>query len=445
MAVNYTDLFEDLGEFVQRINDFVALYAALDTDFSEIEAELEGNNRADILSGTYEIFEGYKGSVLTWISGMQSKTQQRLMQRETILEELGLQTIDVRTVLRALYRDMVDNTQTIDASTVTVGAVTADKVNTNAGGLLVDKKLDGVTSPHQSYDANWEYNEVDSELAGTETMWVECTADSSSDGATEGAETFIIMGQVASPSPYHWQNYGTGPGPTLTVLQGASILSNLEMEDFTSNVPASWTLDAGTAGTHVLEETVTVHRGDSALEFTGDAAQASIQVSQAVTTGLFTPRRRYLCGFWIQGQAGTSAGTLTIQFEGTGYTAAASEKIELNAAALAALTSYDFKYFYINWPTEPPDDMELVIKWTGTPSAHSVFIDGGGVAPVVYHNGVNFMVYAGSEEFIRHDRFTLDITNDAAGVFQEFFRKTYGVQMPSNNAGAETIADTLAT
>jgi hypothetical protein len=87
--------------------------------------------------------------------------------------------------------------------------------------------------------------------------------------------------------------------------------------------------------------------------------------------------------------------------------------------------------------------MKLVIKWTGTPSAHNIFIDGGGVAPVTYHNGVNFMVYAGTDKFIRNDRFSLTVSNDNNGVFQTFFRKTYGMQLPST--GSPTNADTLAT
>lgn len=443
MAVNYTDLFENLGEFVQRVNDFQALYAALDTDFAEIEADLDANAMQDVLSGTFETISGFKGNLLGWIGAMQIKTTQLLVHRETVLEELNIQSADVRTVLVEMYRDMTANTQHVKRSTVTVGAVTELKTNANAGTLLVNKVLDGVTQPHGSFPAVWEYNGADSELAGTsETIWAQCIRDSESDGATEGGETFQVNGQVAPSSPFSWQAFGSGAGPSLTVLQGASIMSNLEMENFTANIPSGWTLDAGTAGTQVLNETSTIKRGSSALRFTGNASVASIQVSQNAPSS-FKPRKRYYVGFWLRGTAGASAGTFTIQFEGTGYTAASSEKITLNAAAVAALTSYAWHGFYINWPTDVPSDMELVIKWTGTPSAHSVYIDGGGVAPVVYHNGVNFVVYAGSEKFLRTDRFSLTVSNDDLGVFQTFFRKSYGVQLPSNAAPSQ--ADTLAT
>lgn len=443
MAINYAQLFGDTGEFVQRVNDFYALYAALDTDFSEIEADLDSSGRQDVLTGIYDIFEQYKGNVLGWIGLMIDKTSQRITNRDSVLDELRLEATDAKTVLIELWRDMVANAQTIERSSVTIGAVSEDKTNTNAGSVLIDKVLDGVSEPHNSYPANWYYNGENSELAGAETVYVQCILDSESDGLTEGAEQFRIDGTVLQPSPYHWNAFGSGPGPTFTTLQGASLMSNFEFEDFTSNVPDSWTLDSGTAGTHVSQDTVTIHRGSSALELTGDAAQANIQISQVVPAGVLQPRKRYLVGFWVKGHASISAGTLTIQFEGTGYAAAASEKVEMNAAALAAIPNFTFKYFYINWPTEPSDDMELVIKWTGTPSAHSVFIDGGGIAAPVWHNGLNFIAYAGSEKFLRQDRFSSAITNDEAGVFQKFFRLAYGIQLPSD--AAPSIADTLAT
>jgi hypothetical protein len=43
------------------------------------------------------------------------------------------------------------------------------------------------------------------------------------------------------------------------------------------------------------------------------------------------------------------------------------------------------------------------------------------------------------------DRFTWTVANDVAGTIQEFFRKYYRVQLPSNAAGGETILDSLAT
>lgn len=445
MAVDYTNLFENIGEYVQRVNDFIALYAALDTDLSEIESELQSNGRYDILSGQYEKFLGFKQQVLSWASDMRSKVVEILTHRTTVLAQLNLAgNSDLSAVLKELHRAMVDDEESIEACEVTIGAVVEDKENTNAGSVLTSKVLDGYSAPHTSYPANPHYANVDSELSGTsDTIVITCINDSETDSATEGHEKFTYGGKPAQGNAFDWYDYGSGTGSSIQPLQASTIFTNCEFEDFTSNAPTGWDIDAGVAGTHIFEETVNVQRGDSALKFTGDAALASIKISQTMTDRALVPLRRYIVGFWVEGHADITDGTLTIQFEGTGYTAASGEKIEMDDAALAAATAYTFKHFWITMPAEIPDDFELVIKWTGTPSAHSIYVDGGGVAPAVYYNGIAFAIYAGSEKFLREDRFTFTVTNDNNGVFQTFFRKAFGVQLPSS--GAPTQADTLAT
>lgn len=444
MAVNYTNLFTGVGELVQRTTEYVAIYSTLTSGLSEIETDLESIGRGDIFSGMPDIFDGFRNSILGWIGQINSKANDLLTERQSVLEELHLNTTDIQGVMAEMIRDMNDNLKTVKANSVTIGAITEDKVNAGAGGLMIDKKLDGVSPPHQTFAANWEYNNVDSELAETEDMFVQCLADSHSDGQAEGSEGFQVFGQVPVADRFSWESFGSGAGPSLTPIQGGSILVNMEMEGFTNDIPDGWTLDAGTAATNVTNSTATFHRGEESLRLIGDAATATIQISQALPISIVQPRKRYVVGFWIKGQAGTSAGTLTIQLEGTGYTAGVSEKISLNSATLAAMGgSFSWQYFYVTMPDSIPDDMELVIKWTGTPSAHSVYIDGGGMAAPVWHNGVNFAMYAGSSEFIKNDRWTFAITQNDAGVFQKWFRKALGVQLPSS--GAPTISDSLAS
>ena len=40
----YTNLFEVMGEYVQRINDYVTIISDLETDRSQIEAEMQANS-----------------------------------------------------------------------------------------------------------------------------------------------------------------------------------------------------------------------------------------------------------------------------------------------------------------------------------------------------------------------------------------------------------------
>ena len=87
----------------------------------------------------------------------------------------------------------------------------------------------------------------------------------------------------------------------------------------------------------------------------------------------------------------------------------------------------------------------MFIKWTGTPTtAKNVYIDDLGIDAVIYGAGVGIGAVRGSTPFARNDRFTVPLTT-TEGAFQKFFRAAYGVQLPSNAAAGETIADALIT
>lgn len=444
MAINYATWFGCLGEFVQRINRYKGLHAGFDTDFTEVEADLDAAGAYTVLDGLRGIFDGMKDTVNTFIDSMQTRTDMLVQHRDMILDELSLgDETGIQTILANIYRDMVDNAQTIDRSTVSIGAVTEDKENANAGTVLLGKVLDGVNAPHTSYSANPEYAGVDSELAiPTDDLNITCVTDSETDGIDEGSETWSFDGDPGVTDPYTWQSRGSGTGPTITTLNSYGYFLNADFEEFTGDVPNNWDLDDGTAGTHVDDDAVTPYHRLKQLKLTGDAVQTDIQISQVSAIDLI-PLQRYCFACYVKGQAGTSAGTLTIQFEGTGYAPGVTEKIEMNAAALAAQVAYGIESFFVTMPKEIPDDMKLVIKWTGTPSAHSVRIDHACFGPVTYFNGIHAVMVGGAEKFLRGDRFKFTVTNNDAGLFQAFFRDTYGVQLPSD--AAPTIADALAT
>ena len=447
MAINYTTLFTNVGEFVQRINDFTALYAVLDTDLSEIEGDLI-SGREDVYSGLPEVFSGFKSQVNGWVGEMIFRSTSLITHREDVIDELALGGItSVQGVLVEIYRVMVDDSQDINASVITIGSISEDKANASAGSALVNNVLDGYNRPGINQIENREYNGIISQLADNDTMTLTCISDSETDGATEGQELFQWTGKPRqSGGLYHWEDFGSGSGPNVTVLNGAGIVTNGEFENFTTNTPDSWTIDTGSAGATIFEDTdsADVHRGGSSLRFLGNASLPAHQISQTISANVLTPRRRYCLCAWVKGNAAATAGTLTIQFEGTDYTATSSERIQMNSGDLAAQTSYGIETFYINIPDEIPTDFELVIKWTGTPSAHDIHIDGLVFGPVNYFNGVNAVLYAGASKFLRGDRFTFTTVNNDDGTFQKFFRKAYGVQMPSQIGGTETQADTLA-
>jgi len=455
MAVNYTNLFTTIGAFIKSLNTVRAIGlsgGSIETELENIKTKLTATGREDILSGVQEQYDSMKNQTTSWVSSNATKVTETLTHRETVLEELpGMGTAsDISTALVEIYRDMIDNSQDIDASVVTISAVSADAGNSGNATILVDKVLDGVNSPIAGSLFNPEWNEIDSQLSVSETMTITCSADEDSDGLTIGEEQFIIEGQPqATGGRYGWETEGSGETLEVASLNTHQIIANKDFESWDTNVPESFDLDDGVAGDNVIQETTgaSVYRGDSALKMVGDGT-ATIQISQTLPLRILTPKRRYCLSCFVKGDATAAAGTLTIQFESPSgeYTAASSQKIEMNDAALAAQTSYGEEHFYINAPATIPDDLELVIKITGTLTTGTIIrIDSLAFGPVEWANGVNIAIVSGSSQSVRTDRYTFTTTNDDAGVFQTFFRKQYRFQMPSVTDGSETQADGLAT
>jgi hypothetical protein len=722
---NYDDLFENIGEFIERVNEFAAYYAPLEAGRDEIEEQLKTNDQIDSYEGIKDIFESYKSSVQSWIADMIARVTELLTDKTHVLDKFTLGgNTGFNNVFLKIYQDMVtakgtdildtssnaaghaftitvpseasglgtaitltmkdgagillvpgtheifinqagtdaqtadfiikaingevpdadaisgnpdikygssvgngvvgltasdgtganqvtltaDSTsgiagtnislantsgtiyqtsvsmtanESVTASVVTLGSATTTATTSgrSLGTVATGAVLDGFSSPVSGSIINPYWSGANSQLANTsETMTLICTDDSETGGATAGeTESFQLEGNSFNPN-YHWDAAGSGVGPTISPLQGETYLSNTNFEDFTSNAPDNWTVDSGTAGTHiddgdtteaagsatftfgdtefddVNDGTITlidavgtsktytikndysasassqefnagadataaaanfkqivessdghngtitvvassgqvtmtqatsgkngyttistaasfdntcdvnppdaftgigneVYRGSKSLVFIGDGAQATIQVSQALTESELDPYRRYciLSQIGKSGLAAIGSGTLTIQLEGTGYTAASSEKIELNAAALAALggtnidyDSYTLQSCYINMPSDIPSDLKLVVKVTGTlTDGARVLIDNMAFGPVTYFGGTHVVLSSGRDKWLAGDKITWTVSNDDAGVIQTFFRKAYGLQLPSS--GSPTIAEALAS
>jgi len=273
-------------------------------------------------------------------------------------------------------------------------------------------------------------------------MTLTCSSDSYTDRQTSGQESFSLNGELAVSDRWGTETGGSGTGPSVRTVNSSTILSNGDFENFTSNAPDNWTIDSGAAGTSIFRESTNYYRGTYALKFLGTGAVATIQLSQ--TPSSMTPRKRYLVSFRYKASAvDTNAQYLQAYFTGTGYTASSTEKVDIGGDVWS--TSWAHAYFWVNVPANMPSDWKFVLRVTGTPSnGKAIYIDSLAVTPAIYHNGVAVGVVAGSTPFVRGDAFTWTVANDNAGTFQKFFRKQFNTQLPSNNAGAETIADSLA-
>lgn len=459
MAIDYdgspNGLFVRLGKIIKNINTLETLSDStldsyrediLDTYYATTGTVQEGARRAvEGLSGS---MDSMIQSVLSWRRTLSNYGTNTLLDDDNVLSQLNLpSTASISRCLMALIEQMNTDTETVNQSSVTVpaGATAPDTGSGGTGRLFCDKVLDGVTAPHYRYPASLEYLNVNSELAVNETMILTCVADSQHSGTQEGQERFSWTGDTQTLDLDH-ESEGSGPLPSVSTLNTYSYVSNRDFEIFSvANTPQSWDVDSGTVGTHILEETTgaDVFRGDKALRLDGDGAQATIQISQDMTVSRLTPKKRYMLGAWIKSDlTGIDSGTLEISFAGTGYTAAGSEKVSIAPGSYSA--TYALSTFYLTMPAVIPDDFELVIKVTGTmTTAKSVWIDSLAFGEVSYGGGINVALIAGATRFQKGDTFTFSVTNNNTGVIQTYFRRKYGVQLPSS--GTPSISDTLAT
>jgi len=420
----------------------------LEQRFDFIAAEYTGAPLVhdDLVDGVATLIDGLKDTVIIQAQNIAGLAIARLQNKETILDEMpqiaGSTTI--ATILFNLIRQMNDDDEDVEISILALSAVSEDKANTNAGVLLCDATLDGATAPSTDIALNPEYNGQLSELARVETFTAECTNDSEA-GTLVGGETFSLTGEKRRATPWDWRTDGSGLGANLTSVQGAGNILNNDFETFTvADTPDNWTIDAGTAGTHILEATSSgdVYHGSSSLGLVGDASLAAITLSQPITYAL-VPEKRYLFACYVKGNSSLSAGRLLIRFEDGAGVQVGTAEIDMDTAALAAKTSFGIESFHCTMPAEIPDNIEIVITLDGTPSEHSLYIDWMGFGPVTYHGGVNFALVAGSDIFLKGDRYKMTTSYTATGVFQDFFREFFRVQLPSDASPSQ--ADTLAT
>ena len=310
------------------------------------------------------------------------------------------------------------------------------------GTLASTLILDGVSEPSPGIQPFSLYRNIETQFpVESEIMTLTCIQDEDTDGVPEGEEVFLLEGQPASNGTFGWKSEGSGVSLEVSTVQAAPTISNRGFESWNANIPTNWDIEAGAAGTNIIQETTAadVHRGASALRL--DGTGSNIRVVQELGANVVIPNQQYDHAVYIK-TSGVTSGNLIIRMESPsgGYTAPPGEEINLNTAALQALSAYTLQGFYLLANPTLPEDLRWVIRYEGSPDG-SVWIDSMGLSPLVYGNGVGFSISAGSTQFQRGDRFNILVSNTEA-VFAAWFRRRFGFQLPFS--GTPTIPDSLA-
>lgn len=446
-------LFNDLGLLIGRINlygGFIASHVPSEAWF--IVNHFLAKPDAD---GLFSTFANIGGDVTSWRRALADFADARLRDVDRVVRELRLAVDDTDTILDALGERMIDDNETVNRTTVTIGDAVAHFRNRGDGVVFTTKILDGFSSPINGAAVHDWYAGLASELATSQAMVLICTTET--DTAEEGTEAFRWNGEPSTDA-MTWGRESSGSGPNVSVAGEHSILENGSFEDWqldvaNKNVPSAWTIDVGTAGVSFIEEqdANNVFRDLASLKLVLGGNPLKLSQSVAATVD---PARRYHVSVRVKG-AQVAGGTLTLRFEGSGYSASASEQIKITTDTLT--DDWTLYTFWINTPDYIPDtdkgdavSFAFVIRIDQDPNQSPlldiptdlrIWIDSLCVEPVVYFGGVGVVIVPGATRFRLDDRFDFIVTSDQAGRFQEFFRRHWATQLPSSVSA--TISDTL--
>lgn len=435
ITINLTDLFTALGKAVKWVEGL---------DAAETAQLTTGKAFYDLLDN---VGSSAAATALTTYTGLKNTLTGQKQQIAGLYWSLlsafvGLPneyySPDSNELNKLLRQYMLDNTETIERNTVSVGAW-SNGAN-NVGGPIdlwvFTQRADSPINNTTPATADPQQNE----FIYSQDLTLTCIADRFT-GNQAGNESLRVEGQDQSPD---WAaDFGDqGLMGSVTVTSGTgggNVLANGGLETYSpANTPSSWDLNSGTlAGTHVFSDTSNAYRGTYALKLTLPTTTAR-GISQTIATRV-RPSTTYLVVLKCKsdGAIGTDI-TLSVTMTGTDYTAGSTETISYASIG----TSWTTKSFFWNAPVRVPTDLKMNITLSTTSNTGSVFIDEVILVPVTMFRGMGIAATCklSADDIVVGDQFTASVTNDYAGKFQTFLARL-GFSLPSD--ASPSISDSL--
>lgn len=430
-------LLNSMNSFRGAVDLSAASIVSVGVGVNNIEAQY-ASTRQDLIDRLYSSRDTYRqvhGSFAQYLQGLAQSTVIAMADDDVKLTQVTLQA-----ALTELIRQMVANSQVVARPTITA-TVTAGSSN-NGNGTLVASVLGGTG--------------VQRDYVIPETVDVICTSDSQV-GATLSREPFSARGDAAQSDVLSWDwPKGSGASTQLTAIDAGStssqLLANGDFENFTSNVPNSWTVDVGTGGVDLFAAgSSDAWSGSNALKYTGTGGAPLTGIYQAVT---LRPNTVYAVACAMKRSASLAAGVLSIDLH-NGSAIINDDAAVANALTqtLSALTtSYVWKTAFFRTPRVMPTTVRLRVKaTTALTSGESVFVDRLALAPAteLYSGGPYVALFSGPTKFVVNDSFAIAVANNYATnakwqfLADRFFGlRSLGLQIPSTT-GAATILDSL--
>lgn len=447
MAIDYTELFTQLGKCMGFTRDANSKnYAIAQTDTTAVLAEFPDNpewaQSIALVRGTVQYAASqpvYAASSQTCVTTLVETIDASLTPPLAPKTELE--------ALESLIADMVTESETIQSSAVTA-TLTAD--GGNAGTGTGDESI-ALTAT------------VDRQNAYAETINIVCVLDRSSGLQYSGNEVWNFNGEAAAPFWSSLWPLGSGVQGTFNTCSAAtggglngpnkSVVIGGGFESFVSTVPTYWEAVTGSA---LMASSTDSLRNTYCVQFTGNAS-TQVQLRQkfgqtsagvGLNPTMLQPNTRYQIGWWGKYATSHAAGVMRLSIKSGAGTVLAS--VSTNVSALT--TSYVYYSFqYLTGDSIDPNTAIVLESTTAIGSGDIVRADEVTCVQMVeaYPSGPLFAIVAGGTDFAVNDLFTLAVTNDRDGIFQQEFARHFPAVLANrlviNSDGSPTIDDALVT
>lgn len=381
--------------------------------------------------------------------------------RTTLIETVNANSATpIKTVQEAvieLAAQMTTDAETIESTTLTIGAASYGGGNVGTGAVVVSGEARKIIGERVTFSTKL----TDFPHVRPETVRITCVKDARGSDVRPGSELFRIQGQRAYDNlDWRWPggsghdyvqacssaNVDGGRGPA------QNILTHSDFDTFASNLPVGWTVTTGVAGTDITSTTTSL-RGGTALKFVGDGSTTSgirQQLgAQTGTVGRIKPDTLYMISFWIRSSAATpSAGDLTVRiYDGSSTVGSMSASI----ANGSLTTSYQHVVAKVMSPPNIPTTTYCQVYLTeAIENGKDYYIDELVIAemPRPAKGAWGLCIVPGTTDWREGDVATVAISRATSGDWVlelDRFLGLYelGLSLPATASGGETIADSL--
>lgn len=361
--------------------------------------------------------------------------------------------------LRELAKQMVAASASVNATTYTVGSPSYGSGNVGAFTCVVSTEATKIIKDRVTFGTKL----TDFPCIRPETLSFTCVKDTRNAGAQSGSEVFRVTGERAWPNLDRRWRGGSGTDMMVTMssanvdgsfIPGQNILTNSDFEVASSNVPVNWALSVGSAPGN-LTTTATAYRGSAAVSMVGDGSTLTklrqITNDTSGTIGRIKPDTLYLIAMAVRDD-GTAPGAGVVRLaleDGSGNTLGTNMSVSANITSIGS--TYTIVATKVVSPIDIPSTVYATLTQTTAISAgRAAYVDECIICemPRPAKGGPGICIIPGPTDARYGDTATVGITHLNTGEFNLELDRLFdlysnGIALPANDAGSETVADSL--